>query len=293
MSSISGLCGLSPTLDMIKFTKEIAIANKESIVCGWNLLNKELKKNKTLFIPVDSEHFSIWYALKNNFNIKKIEKLYLTASGGPFLNTSLKNIRNVTIQDALNHPNWIMGEKISVDSATLMNKIFEIIEAKKIFNISYHKLKILIHPKSYAHAIIKFNDGMSKIIIHDTNMEIPIFNSIFNKESKMLKTSKINLEQLNNLNFSFVDKKKFPLIKILNLLDNNDSLFETALIAANDELVGNFLKQKINFNDIQSLLLKVVRSKFFTKLKSKKVRNIEEIYRLSEHVRLKIRSLCV
>ena len=169
MSSISGIQGLKPTIEIIKYTKTIAIANKESIICGWDLIEKRLNKYKTKFIPVDSEHFSIWYALKD---IEKnlIEKIYLTASGGPFLDKPLKNLKKVNIKQVTNHPNWKMGKKISTDSATMINKVFEVIEAKKLFKISYKKLAIIVHPKSYVHAIIKLKNGITKIIVHDTNM---------------------------------------------------------------------------------------------------------------------------
>ena len=136
MSSISGINGLIPTMKIIKFTKKIAIANKESIICGWHLIKKDLKKYKTTFIPVDSEHFSIFYSLKGN-NISNIEKIYLTASGGPLINTPKTKLKNIKISEAIKHPNWKMGKKISVDSATMMNKVFEIMEAKKIFNLNY------------------------------------------------------------------------------------------------------------------------------------------------------------
>ena len=138
ISAISGLEGLSPTLKIIKKTKRIAIANKESIICGWELIQKEIKKFKTEFIPVDSEHFSIWSVIKD-YDRSDIEKIILTASGGPFLNKKIKN--NIKIKDAINHPNWQMGKKISVDSATLMNKIFEIIEAKKYLILNQVNLK--------------------------------------------------------------------------------------------------------------------------------------------------------
>ena len=130
MSSIVGLDGLIPTFKIIKFTKRIAIANKESIICAWNLIKKELKKNKTEFIPVDSEHFSVWYALKNN-SISNLDKIYLTASGGPLLNVEFTKFNKIKISKIINHPNWNMGAKISVDSSTMINKVFEIIEAKK------------------------------------------------------------------------------------------------------------------------------------------------------------------
>ena len=130
MSSISGIQGLEPTIKLIKFTKKIAIANKESIICGWNLIESELKKHKTEFIPVDSEHFSIWYGLKNLEN-KNLERIILTASGGPFQKTSLNDFKNIKVSDALKHPNWKMGKKISIDSATMINKVYEVMEAKK------------------------------------------------------------------------------------------------------------------------------------------------------------------
>ena len=145
MSSISGIQGLKPTIKIIKYTKKIAIANKEAIICGWDLIEKRLKKHKTEFVPIDSEHFSIWYALQD---IEKnlIEKIYLTASGGPFLEKSFEKLKKVSIKQVTDHPNWKMGKKISTDSATMINKVFEVIEAKKIFKISYNKLAIIIHP---------------------------------------------------------------------------------------------------------------------------------------------------
>ena len=175
MCAISGLTGLKPTIDSIKFSKTIAIANKESIICGWPFINKALIKYKTKFVPIDSEHFSIWTLLKNQ-NINNVKKIYLTASGGPFLNKKLSEIKNIKPKYALKHPNWKMGKKISIDSATLMNKIFEVIEAKKIFDVDIRKFKIIIHPKSYIHAIVHFKNGLVKFLAHDTNMAIPIMN---------------------------------------------------------------------------------------------------------------------
>ena len=239
MSAISGLEGLNPTLKIIKKTKRIAIANKESIICGWELIQKEIKKYRTEFIPVDSEHFSIWSVIKD-YDRSSIEKIILTASGGPFLNKKVK--KNIKIKDATNHPNWQMGKKISVDSATLMNKIFEIIEAKKIFNIELKKFDILIHPKSYIHAIVKLKNGLIKIIAHDTDMRIPIFNSIYigSTNIKFIKSKKIDLNILNSLNLQNVNKNKFPVIKILDKLPEKNSLFETVLVSINDELVSLF-----------------------------------------------------
>ena len=289
MCAISGFEGLKPTLDIIKFTKTIAIANKESIICGWNLIKKNLKRYKTYFVPVDSEHFSIWSLIdknkKNNF-----EKIYITASGGPFRNLSLKKFKDISVKDALKHPNWSMGKKITIDSATMMNKVFEIIEAKKIFNFDYKKLSILVHPKSYVHAIVKFNNGLTKILIHDTNMIIPIFNSLYPNFQKTIKSHKLNFDILNNLNFNKIDKKKFPVVKILDNLPNKHSLFETIIVAANDMLVNMFLENKIKFLDISKILLKIINSKEFKKYKKITPVNVAQIEQLSTYVRLKIRS---
>ena len=291
MSSIAGFDGLKPTLKIIKKTKVIAIANKESIICGWNLIEREIKKHNTKFIPVDSEHFSIWSVIKN-IDPKKIDEVILTASGGPFFKLKKKNIKK-TPKLATNHPNWKMGKKISTDSATLMNKVFEVIEAKKIFNIDLKKFKILIHPKSYIHAIVKFNNGLIKIVAHETDMKIPIFNSIYNSDNKKYKSKKINIEILNNLNFNKVDKKKYPLIDILKKVPNNNTLFETLLVSINDELVKQFLENKIAFEDISSKLKQILNNKVFSKFKLKKVNNLAQIEKLNEFVRLKTKSLSV
>ena len=286
MSSIIGINGLEPTLNIIKYSKKIAIANKESIICGWNLINKELKKNKTQFIPVDSEHFSLWFGLQN-LKINNIEKMYLTASGGPFYNISLDKFKSIKINQALKHPNWKMGRKISIDSATMINKVFEVIEARNIFNINYKKIKILIHPKSYVHAILKFNNGLTKIIAHDTTMRIPIFNSLYLNNNKKLNSNKININSLNNLNFKIVELKRFPMVKLLNFLPSKQSLFETVIVSANDTLVELFLNNKIKFVDIQKNLFKIINKKKFLKFKNMYPKNIRDIVKLNNYVRLK------
>ena len=292
MCAISGFQGLKPTLDIIKFTKIIAIANKESIICGWNLIKKDLNKYKTYFIPVDSEHFSIWSLIKDNKK-NNFEKVYITASGGPFRKFPIKKFKNISIKDALKHPNWSMGKKISIDSATMMNKVFEIIEAKKIFNLNYNQLEILIHPKSYLHAIVKFNNGLSKLLVHDTNMIIPIFNSIYHNNEKEIKSKKINIEILNNLNLKKVDSIKFPVVKIIKKLYEKDSLFETIVVSANDKLVNLFLNNRIKFTDISIILLKICSLAEFEKFKLIVPKNIDEINDLADYVSLKIESLGV
>ena len=287
MSSISGIEGLKPTIEIIKYTKSVAIANKEAIICGWNLIEKELKKNKTNFIPVDSEHFSIWYALKG-IDKKIIDKIYLTASGGPFLNYPQKKFDKITMRQAVKHPNWRMGKKISTDSATMMNKVFEIIEAKKIFDIPYKKLSIIVHPKSYVHAILKFKNGLTKIIVHDTNMKIPIFNSLYSS-NRIINSKKLDLKILNNLNFQEIDFKRFPITKILNKLPEKSSLFETVLVSINDKLVKLFLVNRIKFTDIFKKMNNMLELNEFKKFKKIRVKKISDIMNLNNKIKEKLK----
>ena len=276
MSSISGMEGLGPTLNIIKFTKKIAIANKESIICAWNLIQHELVKNKTKFVPVDSEHFSLWYALKN-LPSSEIEKVYLTASGGPLLKFSKLKLKNVKLSQALKHPTWKMGKKISIDSCTMMNKVFEVIEAKHLFNLSYKKITVLTHPNSYIHAVVKFKNGLIKIIAHDTTMKIPIFNSIKSDKALSIKTNNLNLKKLNNLDLKKVNTKFFPVVNILKKLPNKISLYETVIVTINDLLVDQFLNKKITYKQLQDLLVKLTKKKLFTKYKKLKPKKFEDI----------------
>jgi len=298
MNSIVGFAGLKPTLEIIKFTKQIAIANKESIICGWNLIKKESNFYKTKIIPIDSEHFSIWSSL-NELNIndginlnKSIQNLFITASGGPFINTSLKNFKNIKINQAIKHPTWKMGKKISIDSATLVNKLFEVIEAQRLFNIDINKISIKIHPKSYIHSILKFRNGLIKICAHEPNMIIPIANSL-NKNLYYKSKNKINFNILNNLKFTDVDIKKFPVIKILEKYPNHCTLFDTALVSINDELVNLFLNKKISFNDIFKNLINILNLKSIKELKNKIPKTYKEISEINDFVRLKTLKLSI
>ena len=276
MCAISGLAGLKPTIDSTKFSKTIAIANKESIICGWQFIERALLKNKTNFIPIDSEHFSIWTLLKNQ-NIKNVKTIYLTASGGPFLNKKNSSIANIKPKYALKHPNWKMGKKISIDSSTLMNKIFEVIEAKKIFNLDIDKFRIIIHPKSYIHAIIHFKNGLVKFLAHDTNMAVPIMNSLYINETFNYKDGNLNFELLNGINFKNPDIKKFPVVKILNKVPNKPSYFETILISINDFLVMKYLKGDINYLSLNNNLVKLIKMPYFTRFYKSNPKNIIDI----------------
>ena len=282
INGISGIEGLEPSLNIIKHSNNLAIANKESIICGWEFIKKKLKKYKTGFIPLDSEHFSIWSLLKFQ-NIENIDKIYLTASGGPFLNKKLKSIKNIKPKFALNHPNWKMGKKISIDSATMMNKIFEIIEATKIFNLDSSKFEILIHPKSYIHAIIHFKNGLTKILAHDTTMEIPIGNVMNLNTNNYKYDNQFNFNNLNGINFIKPDLKKFPLLKILTYKFHN-TYFETILVSMNDALVKKYLENKISYSSIYKIMLKLLKKPEIIKYYSSKPNNINEIRSMVEKV---------
>ncbi len=283
ISAISGIEGLEPTLEVIKFTKNLGIANKESIICGWKLLKKELTNQNCNFIPLDSEHFSIW-TLMDGENKNNIKKIYLTASGGPFLKNKLNDIKNISPSKALMHPNWKMGKKISIDSATMMNKIFELIEANKIFDLEMNKFDILIHPKSYVHAVIHFKTGLTKFLAHNTTMQIPIINSLYKKkENFTYDDNNFVFKKLNGLNFIKPNKKNFPLLKILNYKFNN-TYFEIILVAINDALVKMYLEKKINYISIHKLMLKLLKNPYFTQYYKKSPKNINEIKNMVKKV---------
>ena len=276
--------GLYPTLKVIPYTKNLASANKESIICGWKFIKNKLEKYKTNFIPIDSEHFSIWTLIKQDEDL--ISKIYLTASGGPFLKIPINKLKKTSIGKVLKHPNWSMGKKISTDSATMMNKVLEVLEASKIFNLELSKIKIIVHPKSIIHAIIVFNNGLVKFLMHDTSMEIPIFNVIFkNDKTKFYNHTDFKFKNLNGINFIKPDEKKFPYMNILKNLKSRNSFFETTLVTINDELVKSFLKKKITFIEMQNLLLRLIKNNKFTKYYNKYPKNINDIYSMADKVK--------
>ena len=183
------------------------------------------------------------------------------------------------------------GKKITIDSSTLINKVFEVIEAKNIFNLDYKKIGVIIHPQSFIHAIIKFSDGMVKIIAHETTMEIPIHNTIFEQKTYKPNFKEFNFKKLNKINFLKVDKKKFPSINIIKKLPNISSLYETVLVTANDEYVKLYLNKKINYISIIEKILKIINRKEFIVLKKILPRNISDVINTSEIVRNRIKSI--
>ena len=286
ISAIPGIAGLSPTIKMIGFSKKILIANKEAIICGWNLIKRKSEKYKTSLIPIDSEHYSILRLLENH-NFNQIKKVYITASGGPFLKLKLSKFKNIKPKDALKHPKWKMGKKISIDSSTLMNKILELAEAQKLFNLSDKKVDIIIHPESLVHAIIQLKNGLTKFIYHKTSMIIPIANAIFEKNLNIEEfyNSKNNMKKpIENLNFKKVDNKIFPMIKLKNKINKFPSS-SIIINASNEILVDQFLRKKIPFLSIYKTIMKILNDRNYRKYAIRKPKNILEIIKIDQWAR--------
>ena len=288
VAAIPGIAGLYPTIEIVKKSKKVLIANKESVVCGWDIIKKCAKINNTKIIPVDSEHFSIMQLLKDH-NLKEIKKIYLTASGGPFLNYKISQLKKVKPIHAIKHPKWKMGKKISIDSATLMNKMLEIVEANKFFSIDLKKIDIVIHPESLVHAIIELKNGLFKFIYHETTMLIPLANAIFDNKvdiSDILKPT-LNKKKIfffKNLNFKNIDKKKFPIIKLKKRLCEYNS---TPIIinAANEILVDQFLKKKISFISFSRRLFKLLEDRNYSKYAIKVPKNVNQVMQIDRWAR--------
>ena len=270
-------------MDYTKKSKKILIANKESIICGWNIIKKISKRYRTEIIPLDSEHFSI-YKLTQNYKDNEIDKIYITASGGPFLRLPFKKFSKIRPKDALKHPKWKMGKKISIDSATLMNKILELIEAQKIFPFSRNKYEIIIHPQSLVHAIVKFKNGLTNFLYHEPDMAIPISNAIFNIKNNINEFSYLNKftnKKIKNLEFLKVEKKRFPVMRLIPKLNKHPSA-SIIINASNEILVDQFLKRKISFNSIIRHLFSVLRDKNYKKYAIQVPSNLKKIYMIDK-----------
>ena len=292
MAAIVGVAGLQPTIDAIKISKTVALANKESIICGWEILSKLIKKYKTKILPVDSEHFSIM-ELTKNISDEEVEEIIITASGGPFLNIPQNKLNYVKPTQAINHPNWKMGKKISIDSANLMNKVFEVIEACRIFKFNKKKYRIMIHPQSYVHSIIRFKNGLIKMILYNTDMKIPISNTLYGRKNHVLNIKKIDAKILSKLSFQNVNTKRFPSIKLINKCLNLGFLAPTIVNASNEVLVSLFLTKKIGFLKIVKTINKIFRDKDFKKYARRKPESIKDIQITDNWARLKTLAMCV
>ena len=283
ISAIPGIAGLYPTLQIVGLTKKLLIANKEAIICGWDLIMNKAKKTSTKIIPIDSEHFSIFNLLKGH-NVGEINKVYLTASGGPFLHFSKKQLKKISPYQALKHPKWKMGKKITIDSATLMNKILELAEAQKLFNLSSEKIEILIHPQSLVHAIVDFKNGLKKFIYHETSMLIPIANAIFENNFEIKNIFKINNIQIKNLYFDKVNVNTFPIIKLKNRVNEHPSS-SIIINASNEILVDQFLHKKLPFLHISKIIMDILGHRYYKKYALQRPKNINQIKKIDSWAR--------
>ena len=287
VNSLVGSIGVKPTIEAIKSKKNIALANKETLVAAGSIVMEEVKKNSVNLMPIDSEHSAIFQCLngeiyndytntitnKKNINGNKIKnlknnelinnvvnKITITASGGPFRNYTKKQLEKVTVQDALNHPTWNMGNKITIDSATLMNKGFEVIEAHWLYGIDYENIEVVIHPQSIVHSLVEFKDNSTLAQLSLPNMKIPIQYALSYPKRLPLETKKLNLTEIKNLNFENPDFEKFPCLKYAYDAGNIGGTMPAVLNAANEVAVHSFLTKKIKFNEIPIIIKKMMDS---------------------------------
>ena len=253
VSSVVGFNGLRPTIEAIKSGKKIALANKETLVVAGHLVNNLLKEFNTELIPIDSEHSAILQCIKGEEK-ESVSKIILTGSGGPFRTKTLDEIRNSTVSDALNHPNWDMGDKITIDSATLMNKGLEVIEAKWLFDIEVENVEVVIHPQSIIHSMVEFKDRSIKAQLGIPDMKIPIQYAITYPKRISSDFPRMDFKKYNTLTFEEPDLEKFECLDLAYKVLQEDGTYPVVLNAANEVAVDLFLKNKISFLDIPKII---------------------------------------
>ena len=257
VNALVGSVGIEPTYQAIKNKKNIALANKEALVAAGSVIMEEVKKNNVNLMPIDSEHSAIFQCL-NGENTKEIEKITLTCSGGPFRNFSAEQLRNATRKDALNHPTWNMGNKITIDSATLMNKGFEVIEAHWLYNIPYDKIDIMIHPQSIIHSLVEFHDKSVIAQLGLPDMKIPIQYALSYPKRFQSNSKPLNLAETKNLEFREPDFEMFPCLKYAYEAGQTGGTLPAVMNAANETAVWSFLDNKISFLDIPALIRRIM-----------------------------------
>lgn len=282
--AVSGKVGLKPTLKAIENGIDIALANKETLVMAGDIVMKKAKEHGVKIIPVDSEHCAIHQCIKN---ISQVEKLIITASGGPFLNKSIDDIKNATVEQALAHPRWNMGQKITVDSATLMNKGLEIIEAHHLFNMPYEKIDVVIHPQSIVHSAIEYKDGSVIAQIGLPSMHIPIQYAItYPERFEGIKSKSFSFSEIARLDFEKPDYKKFPSLNLAYSAGKTGGSATVCLNAANEEAVFAFLQNKIKLFDIYTITEKMMATHNVIKNP-----DIDEIFEIDNEIRIKTKEL--
>ncbi|PLS16710.1 1-deoxy-D-xylulose-5-phosphate reductoisomerase [Bacillus sp. M6-12] len=258
VNAVIGSVGLEPTLKAIKAGKDIAIANKETLVTAGHIVTSEARKAGVKLLPVDSEHSAIFQALQGEQE-KNIERLIITASGGSFRDRTRAELESVTVEDALNHPNWSMGAKITIDSASMMNKGLEVIEAHWLFGIDYDKIDVLLHRESIIHSMVEFQDTSVIAQLGTPDMRVPIQYALtYPDRIPLPSANRLNLAEIGRLHFSKMDFVRFPCLKYAYDAGRSGGTMTTALNAANEEAVAAFLSGKISFLEIEYLIAKAL-----------------------------------
>ena len=283
INAIVGTAGLKPTIELVKNGIDIALSNKESLVLGGHIIMPLAQKNNVNIIPVDSEHSAIFQCL-NGENLKELKKIILTGSGGPFLETPIDKFNTITPDQALKHPNWDMGAKISIDSATMMNKALELIEALWLFNIKLDKIQITIHPQSIVHSMVEFVDGSYKAHLGLPDMKVPIQYALTFPNRTNSSVGSLDFENLN-LDFRKPDLERYPILSLVEELINLGGNRVAVMSMANDYVVKRFLERKISFNEIFYLIQKVVNE-----FASDDLPSLEELFILDENIQLYLNS---
>ena len=258
VNALVGYSGFLPTIEAIKKSKVVALANKETLVVGGDIINDLLKKHNAKLVPIDSEHSAIFQIL-NHFKNVPISKVIITASGGPFFRTPKEELKNVTVEMALKHPTWNMGGKITIDSATMMNKGFEVIEAHHLFNLDYDKIETIIHPQSLIHSMVEFVDGEIYAQIGKNDMRLPIQHALTHPEVRTTPFEKLKLYEHSEINFYKMDFDKFIMLKLAYECGKKGGLYPCILNAANEVCVYSFLEKKISFTEIFDIVEKMVK----------------------------------
>ena len=276
LNALVGFVGLNPSIVSLKLNRTLLLANKESLVCGGNLINKILKRRGKIY-PIDSEHVAIAKCLYNE-NISDVNEIIITASGGPFFNLNREELKNVTLKDALNHPTWKMGNKITIDSATMMNKTFELIEAYYLFGIDFDKIKAIVNRKSLVHGLVKFNDGRIKLNVGENLMKYPILYALDLGKPNDDTFNDIELNTYDRYEFFNLRKKRFPLLNYAEKVVKSSKNEGVILNAINEECVQAFLNSKINFIDIENIIDKIFSSAVFIKCNNYKLLHLSNMY---------------
>jgi 1-deoxy-D-xylulose-5-phosphate reductoisomerase len=257
VSAITGMRGFRPTLEAVRAGRRVALANKESMVVGGAVLKREAARSGAKIIPVDSEHSGVFQCLARERR-RHVRKVILTASGGPFFRTPLKELKNKTIDEVLRHPRWVMGRKVTVDSATLMNKGLELIEARWLFDLDASELDVLIHPQSAVHALVEMMDGSVLAQLAATDMRIPIQYALTWPDRLDSGLPELDLARIGRLQFYRVDERRFPLFGLARQALSAGGSLPVALNAANEEAVAAFLEKRAQFADIPEVVSRVM-----------------------------------